>query len=273
VSVKRVSGGVYQCGWCHMVVSKDATICPRCQQSLVGVDYGSEFHCGWCHGVVPKDATICPHCQTPIGGIKCPRCGFIGKVADFEDNRCSACGKSLPARPAQLLPLACPGCGTPLPSYRIPANKRQALWGGWTCAKCGTEMDRHGRVIHEAAADGSQPAPKRAQPAPKTHPARKSPVAYTLASFFLPGLGTILCGKKGRGLLILGLSAAALIGGPDLVAALNLAPAWGEWSIYVAILLWIWGMIDAHRAAQQWNRGHSAPQSSEATGALGHSKP
>lgn len=39
----------------------------------------------------------------------------------------------------------CPICGTPVPLYRHPTSFRQALWGGWTCKECGTEMDRFGR--------------------------------------------------------------------------------------------------------------------------------
>jgi hypothetical protein len=42
---------------------------------------------------------------------------------------------------------ACPSCGAPQPVIRKPANLRQALWGGWTCARCGSEMDRWGRRI------------------------------------------------------------------------------------------------------------------------------
>jgi hypothetical protein len=38
----------------------------------------------------------------------------------------------------------CPECGTPVPTFRNPSSIRQALWGGWTCSICHTEMDRHG---------------------------------------------------------------------------------------------------------------------------------
>ncbi|MGH9819754.1 MAG: hypothetical protein ACRD43_06255 [Pyrinomonadaceae bacterium] len=41
----------------------------------------------------------------------------------------------------------CPECGTPVPAVRNPTSIRQALWGGWTCQNCGTEMDRHGEQI------------------------------------------------------------------------------------------------------------------------------
>jgi hypothetical protein len=44
-------------------------------------------------------------------------------------------------------PSACPKCGTPLPSVRAPKNLRQALWGGWTCSNCQTELDKWGREV------------------------------------------------------------------------------------------------------------------------------
>ena len=40
----------------------------------------------------------------------------------------------------------CPRCGTALPPTRQPLSLKQALWGGWTCRKCGTEVDRKGRA-------------------------------------------------------------------------------------------------------------------------------
>lgn len=44
-------------------------------------------------------------------------------------------------------PPKCPDCGEPLPKVRKPANKRQMLWGGWTCPECGCEVDRKGKKI------------------------------------------------------------------------------------------------------------------------------
>lgn len=41
----------------------------------------------------------------------------------------------------------CPECGTPVPNARRPNSWRQALWGGWTCSECGTEMDRYGEEL------------------------------------------------------------------------------------------------------------------------------
>lgn len=42
---------------------------------------------------------------------------------------------------------SCPQCGAKFPIIRKPANRRQGLWGGATCAKCGCEVDRKGRKV------------------------------------------------------------------------------------------------------------------------------
>jgi hypothetical protein len=44
-------------------------------------------------------------------------------------------------------PRGCPVCDTPLPAFRRPASFQQALWGGWTCDGCSTELDRHGNKL------------------------------------------------------------------------------------------------------------------------------
>ncbi len=43
----------------------------------------------------------------------------------------------------------CPICKKPLPTIRIPNNMKQTFRGGWTCQYCGSEVDRHGKVIKE----------------------------------------------------------------------------------------------------------------------------
>jgi hypothetical protein len=45
----------------------------------------------------------------------------------------------------------CPTCATPQPAIRTPASLRQTFLGGWTCANCGTEIDRHGHAINRNA--------------------------------------------------------------------------------------------------------------------------
>lgn len=44
-----------------------------------------------------------------------------------------------------LKPSVCIECDTPMPTFRKPASWRQAMWGGWTCAECGFELDKWGR--------------------------------------------------------------------------------------------------------------------------------
>ncbi len=41
----------------------------------------------------------------------------------------------------------CPNCAEKVPKNQKPANLRQTLWGGCTCHKCGTEMDKYGSKI------------------------------------------------------------------------------------------------------------------------------
>jgi hypothetical protein len=43
----------------------------------------------------------------------------------------------------------CPLCGHPAPAARLPKNLRQALWGTFTCAKCGLEYCWSGRAVDE----------------------------------------------------------------------------------------------------------------------------
>lgn len=44
----------------------------------------------------------------------------------------------------------CLDCGAPMPAIRKPANWKQALWGGWTCSRCGSEYDRWNRKVGAA---------------------------------------------------------------------------------------------------------------------------
>lgn len=45
------------------------------------------------------------------------------------------------------VPEACPVCTVPRPrGMRVPADRHEAMWGGWTCKACGTKLDKWGRV-------------------------------------------------------------------------------------------------------------------------------
>lgn len=65
-----------------------------------------------------------------------------------------------------------------------------------------------------------------------------------IASFFVPGLGSMLNDKVGKGILILSCSVLACIS-IMLVVGLILSPA-----------VWIWGMVAANNDARSWNRAH-----------------
>ncbi|MDB5060296.1 MAG: hypothetical protein JWP67_139 [Mucilaginibacter sp.] len=41
----------------------------------------------------------------------------------------------------------CPVCQTKQPFIRIPNSKAQTLWGGTTCPKCHTNLDKYGNII------------------------------------------------------------------------------------------------------------------------------
>jgi hypothetical protein len=44
----------------------------------------------------------------------------------------------------------CPVCRADVPAFRTPTSVRQALWGGWTCENCGTELNRQGAELSSA---------------------------------------------------------------------------------------------------------------------------
>ncbi len=41
----------------------------------------------------------------------------------------------------------CARCHALVPKIRKPKSRYQLLWGGWTCDKCGCEMDKWGNVV------------------------------------------------------------------------------------------------------------------------------
>jgi TM2 domain-containing membrane protein YozV len=74
--------------------------------------------------------------------------------------------------------------------------------------------------------------------------APKSPGLALLASFFIPGLGSMINGEVGKGV--------AILVGYLVSAALTLVVVG-----YVGMLaFWLWGMVDGYRGAQRWNARH-----------------
>lgn len=74
--------------------------------------------------------------------------------------------------------------------------------------------------------------------------APKNPAVSLLASFFIPGLGSMLNGDVGKGVgILLGYFLCVIL-------FFLIVP------LLVALGLWVWGMVDAYQGAQQWNRRH-----------------
>lgn len=74
--------------------------------------------------------------------------------------------------------------------------------------------------------------------------APKSAGLALLASFFIPGLGSMINGEVGKGVLIL---VGYVICIPFALFYIG---------IPLMLALWIYGMVDAYTSAQNWNRRH-----------------
>jgi hypothetical protein len=160
---------------------------------------------------------------------------------------CGHCGA-----PVAKAATACPNCHVSL--VGIQCRSCQFSGGvsdfvGDRCPRCGSAV-----VI------GPKPKPQRL-------PGQKSPAAHGWASAAIPGLGTMLCGRTRRGLLILGLSALLLFGVNAIVYAVA-SPDATPLGMWFALPIWIWGIVDGNRSAQQWNTDHpplaSAPAAAPA---------
>ena len=74
--------------------------------------------------------------------------------------------------------------------------------------------------------------------------APKNPALSVLLSVFIPGLGSMVNDNVGVGVAILVLNIIGWILAVVLIG------------IPVVIGTWIWGLVDAHKSAQRWNRAH-----------------
>ena len=82
------------------------------------------------------------------------------------------------------------------------------------------------------------------QPYPQMMVAPKSPGVAVLASFFIPGLGSMISGRGGMGALILCLYFVSWI---LTIVFIGFIGVFG---------FWIWGMIQGYADAVAWNRSH-----------------
>lgn len=117
-------------------------------------------------------------------------------------------------------------------------------------------------------------------------PQRRSVWLYLLASFFVPGLGSLLQGRWRWGAPVLGVFAACVITFV-VVVAVNLAGVLGTFPgecfrrlcgpVYqvtvpsgifitaavvwpIAFAAWIVGLVDTARGTAEWNRAHGFPE-------------
>jgi TM2 domain-containing membrane protein YozV len=105
--------------------------------------------------------------------------------------------------------------------------------------------DGHAWTDHTAPAPSAAPMPPHQYGVvPYTSVAPKSPAISLLASFFIPGLGSMLNGEVGKGIGI-------LVG--YLVSAVLVLVLVGIIGVFA---FWVWGMVDAYQGAQRWNARH-----------------
>jgi TM2 domain-containing membrane protein YozV len=83
-----------------------------------------------------------------------------------------------------------------------------------------------------------------AQPQGQLVVAPRSPAVSLIASFFIPGLGSMINNRVGIGILILGIYVFGLILSLFFIG------------IPIALGAWVWGMVDGYQSAQAWNRAH-----------------
>jgi TM2 domain-containing membrane protein YozV len=79
---------------------------------------------------------------------------------------------------------------------------------------------------------------------PYGYVAPKSPGLSLLASFFFPGLGSIINGDVARGI---GIMIGYFISWLLVIVVVGLLGVFG---------FWVWGMVDAYAGARAWNARH-----------------
>jgi TM2 domain-containing membrane protein YozV len=111
------------------------------------------------------------------------------------------------------------------------------------CGRGLPENSDHGEAMSEHQPPPSYPVqPSMGYPMQQVAP--KSPGIALLASFFIPGLGSLMNGDVGKGIAI-------FIGYVvSLFLVLILIGIFGMFGF------WVWGMVDAYQGARRWNARH-----------------
>jgi TM2 domain-containing membrane protein YozV len=72
----------------------------------------------------------------------------------------------------------------------------------------------------------------------------KTPALHLIVSIFLPGVGSIMNGDVGKGIgIFIGFFLCWIF-------------FWLVVPLFIALGLWIWGLVDAYQGAQKWNQAH-----------------
>lgn len=171
---------------------------------------------------------------------------------------------TVPGRQVSLEPSAWPEQQPPWPQEPPPWPRQPAAWpqepaapghGPYGRAAAGQERyairpppDRYGQW-HEPAQQAQeaqewQPLPLPGQEVHQMTVAPKNPAVSVLLSLFIPGLGSMVNDNASTGVTILILN---IIGWMLAIILIG---------IPLAIGTWIWGLVDAYKSAQRWNRAH-----------------
>jgi len=106
-----------------------------------------------------------------------------------------------------------------------------------------TRTAREPQPYHQPSPTTEGTSMSYVQPQPQQVAPKNAGLAL-LASFFIPGLGSLMVGRMGWGIGIFCAYVAAWVSMFVLIGFV-LVPA-----------VWIWGMVDAYVGAQSWNRRH-----------------
>ncbi len=173
---------------------------------------------------------------------------------------------------------ACGGCNRPVSKDATYCPHCNVLLRGMRCAKCGFvgHPDRFvnslcpkcgafcATTVRQQQGHAARPAVSRQRRIERMRAHGKSPLACLLASFLVPGLGTIGATEQNqpdrsavarRGIVIFLVATVLLYGGGVLSAVKGMPPGLAA----LALPVWLWGMVDAYRTARKWNRSYASP--------------